>query len=160
MIMRESARRRAWGRRVLTPVLGAVAALALASPAAAQFSARFSAGDVLGTDGGAAGSSGGTIYPFPNPYMPRTLAPRPELSGNYATPYLYSPSTGQTYADPMYYHALRALERWDGIQSASRPVLRPSRPASAGRAAAREETRPASAPSSPRMPSLREVLDK
>jgi hypothetical protein len=36
----------------------------------------------------------------------------PELTGNYAQPYLYSPDTRQWYPDPMFYVAKDALRRW------------------------------------------------
>jgi hypothetical protein len=46
----------------------------------------------------------------------------PELTGNYANPYLYSPTTGRTYADPMFYHAQSALRRWHQIRSEGIPA--------------------------------------
>lgn len=146
-----------FGKTALLPVLF----LGLTLPAAAQFSV----GEVTGWSQGAPGSSGGTIYPFPNPYMPATLAPPPEISGNYAVPYLFSPEKGQTYADPMFYHGLRALNRWDAIQARSRAVTgrvssgrRSGTAAPARRAPARAS---APVPAAPRpMPSLSEVIDK
>jgi hypothetical protein len=51
--------------------------------------------------------------------QPRTRCgplPGPELSGNYAIPYMYSCETGRWYADPMYYHAYGALDRWHKIR--------------------------------------------
>jgi hypothetical protein len=36
----------------------------------------------------------------------------PEITGNYARPYLYSEATRCWYPDPMYYVAKDALRRW------------------------------------------------
>jgi hypothetical protein len=38
--------------------------------------------------------------------------PGPEITGNYACPYLYDCATDRTYADPAYYNAQNALNRW------------------------------------------------
>lgn len=41
----------------------------------------------------------------------------PEITGNYARPYLYSSATGCWYPDPMYYVAKDALRRWHARRS-------------------------------------------
>ena len=46
--------------------------------------------------------------------------PGPELTGNYAIPYLYSPDTDQRYADPVYYHAQRVASGWNRQQGNGR----------------------------------------
>lgn len=46
--------------------------------------------------------------------------PGPELTGNYAAPYLYSPDTDQQYADPAYYHAQRVSAAWNRQQGNGR----------------------------------------
>ena len=42
--------------------------------------------------------------------------PGPELTGNYANPYLYSPDTDRQYADPAYYQAQRVSASWNHQQ--------------------------------------------
>ena len=49
--------------------------------------------------------------------------PGPEITGNYANCYLYSETTKMRYADPAYYNAAGALNRWHQIRGrAQRPV--------------------------------------
>lgn len=59
--------------------------------------------------------SGCTATPV-DPYGLPVLAPPPELTGDYALPYLYSPQTGYAYSDPMYYYGLRQLAKWDAMK--------------------------------------------
>jgi hypothetical protein len=47
----------------------------------------------------------------------------PEVTGNYAAPYLYSPDTRCWYPDPMYYVAKDALRRWHARQERCRPIM-------------------------------------
>jgi hypothetical protein len=54
----------------------------------------------------------------------RVVCPGPEITGNYATPYLTSPCTGESYADPMYYYASDALARWHQIRPRTRARAR------------------------------------
>ncbi len=154
------------------PAIVAAACLALivAAPAVhAQGAGRFTPQDYHGWSNGAAGSSGGTIYAFPNPYQPQTIAPLPEISGNYATHYLFNPATGQTYADPMFYHGLGALERWDAIQGASKGVVGTGQPrgepsAMVTRTRTETTTKRRTAPPTPARPApmaaLQEIVDK
>ena len=46
--------------------------------------------------------------------------PGPELTGNYARPYLYSPDTDRQYADPAYYHTQRESAGWNRQQGNGR----------------------------------------
>ncbi len=55
-----------------------------------------------------------SVWAEPCAYSLRTSRPQgPEVTGNYARPYLYSPDTGCWYPDPMYYVAKDALRRWN-----------------------------------------------
>ncbi len=61
--------------------------------------------------------------------------PGPEITGNYARPYLYSADTGGTYADPAFYSAQRTLANWRGRHG--RAAWTPEPPAPAKRARVR-----------------------
>lgn len=50
----------------------------------------------------------------------RNREPGPEITGNYARPYLYSPDTRRWYSDPMYYVACDALRRWHRMSTSCR----------------------------------------
>jgi hypothetical protein len=46
------------------------------------------------------------------PSLDYVFTPGPEITGNYAIPYLHNSTTGADCADPMYYHALGKLKQW------------------------------------------------
>jgi hypothetical protein len=49
----------------------------------------------------------------------------PEITGNYALPYLHSQEIQESYADPMFYHAMGHLQRWKarrGQSETARPA--------------------------------------
>ena len=59
-----------------------------------------------------------------------TKLPGPEITGNYAYPYLQT-SDGGYVADPMYYYADGALEQWHKIRARAASIMGP--PGSASR---------------------------
>jgi hypothetical protein len=46
------------------------------------------------------------------PSLDYLASPGPEITGNYAIPYIDNSRTGARCADPMYYHALGQLQKW------------------------------------------------
>ncbi len=72
-------------------------------------------------------SVGSSVMAEPCAYKLRADRPAgPEVTGNYARPYLYSPDTRCWYPDPMYYVAKDALRRWHARQGLCRTPSSPS----------------------------------
>ena len=53
--------------------------------------------------------------------------PGPELTGDYARPYLYSCDTDRWYADPAFYRAQAAAASWNARQGRGRTATQPGR---------------------------------
>ena len=74
---------------------------------------------------------GRVIYPGTPPSFPpppgHVLAPGPEMSGDYSIRYLYSHTTQQAYADPMYYEAQSAVARWNSRSVVTRKAVTASK---------------------------------